>query len=297
MLINTLKFIINHPLTSQFKTRALLHYLFYQIAKTFFNKRIVKWVNNSKFYLSKGDVSVTGHYYTGLEEFNEMCFFLNIMRPDNIFIDVGANVGLYTILSSKVIGAKTIAFEPVRKTYHALLENIKLNKINRLVEANNKCVGNANTNVFVSDFQDSAVNRVAKKNEKIKKNLTKLIRLDNYKSIYEKNILIKIDVEGFELEVIKGAKNLLKKNIIALIVEINNSGKKFGVTNKRIHKEILSYGFIPIAYDPINKEVKKIDSYSTKDKNTIYVKDVNLIRRLLVIKNFFIIHTPVTYKL
>ncbi len=57
-----------------------------------------------------------------------MSFVLHFLRNTDLFIDVGANLGAYSILASSVSGARTIAFEPVPHTFQLLKNNIALNR-------------------------------------------------------------------------------------------------------------------------------------------------------------------------
>ena len=63
--------------------------------------------------MGNGDIQFRWNIYRGLFEYEDMLFLLHALRPENIFVDVGANVGAYTILSSKVVNAKSVAFEPM----------------------------------------------------------------------------------------------------------------------------------------------------------------------------------------
>jgi hypothetical protein len=56
---------------------------------------------------------LTGNLYAGLHEFSEMGFLLHLLRQNDLFVDVGANLGSYTVLASAVCQARNIAFEPV----------------------------------------------------------------------------------------------------------------------------------------------------------------------------------------
>ena len=47
------------------------------------------------------------NYYLGLAEYEEMAFLIHALKKDDVFVDCGANLGLYTILASKVIGANS----------------------------------------------------------------------------------------------------------------------------------------------------------------------------------------------
>ena len=73
---------------------------------------VIKWVNNSQLFISRKEMQLRLNVYYGLMEYEEMSFFTRIKKND-LFIDVGSNVGSFTILASKVVGANTIAFEPV----------------------------------------------------------------------------------------------------------------------------------------------------------------------------------------
>ena len=79
----------------------------------------------------------TGNIYTGLHEFQEMSFLLHMLRHDDLFVDVGANIGSYTVLASAVIGAKSISIEPIPNAFRNLMQNIILNDIKVRVTAHN----------------------------------------------------------------------------------------------------------------------------------------------------------------
>ena len=68
-------------------------------------------------------------------------FFCIFLRPSDLFIDIGANVGSYTILASSEINAKTIAIEPVPSTFENLIDNISINKMQEKVKALNIGLG------------------------------------------------------------------------------------------------------------------------------------------------------------
>lgn len=94
--------------------------------------------------------------------------------------------------------------------------------------------------------------------------------------------MIKIDVEGFEMEVLKGASKILENTSLkALIVEINGCCNKYNVSEKDIHKEICSFGFSAIDYNPFTREIFKKDSFSPNG-NTIYVRELEFIMERLI---------------
>ena len=58
----------------------------------------------------------TGNIYAGLHEFVDMAFCLHLLRSGDLFVDVGANIGSYTVLASKVAGANSVTLELILKS-------------------------------------------------------------------------------------------------------------------------------------------------------------------------------------
>ena len=89
--------------------------------------------------------------------------------------------------------------------------------------------------------------------------------------------LIKIDVEGFETEVLNGAEEVLKsRELKALIIELNGSGKRYGYEDSLIHSRLLDYGFKPYEYNPMNRQLIEMKSYGKE--NTLYVRDIAYVK-------------------
>ena len=134
------------------------------------------------------------------------------------FVDMGSNIGNHTIFFSRI--ADTVySFEPVSQSFNAQMENIKLNKIKNikvfqcaLGDETNKMVGlmhnianMGNTHVIEKDYKDRA------------DDFAFMYKLDDFKL---KNIkVMKVDVEGYELEALKGAKQTLLNNDVTIFVE------------------------------------------------------------------------------
>ena len=130
-LIFYLKEIINHPLKKDKKLLSILNFFVWHIKRRIIYPKgvIVKWVNNSKIFISKKEMQLRFNIYYGLMEYEEMSFLLHVLRKNILFIDIGSNAGAFTILASKVIGANTIAYEPVEDSRERLKKQIQLNSI------------------------------------------------------------------------------------------------------------------------------------------------------------------------
>jgi FkbM family methyltransferase len=234
---------------------------------------------NSKLIISKGQTGATGNYYNGLHEFNDMLFMLHFLRIDEIFYDVGANIGVYTILASAEIGAKTYSIEPIPYTFNSLASNIIINNIQEKVIQLNVGVGDEEKVLFFTSNLDTVNHVVSSSDSEIAKVSVKTILIDNI-SEKDKPILMKIDVEGFETPAILGATNTLSNpKLKALIIELNGSGLRYGYDDTEIHKKLLNYGFKPYNYLPRQRELIEIDKYNSH--NTIYCRDIDFIKERL----------------
>ena len=86
--------------------------------------------------------------------------------------------------------------------------------------------------------------------------------------------LFKIDVEGYEKFVFDGGPRFFANpNVAALIVELNDAGKKFGCIDSDIDAAIRSFGFVPVSYDPMSRAMETLETFND-GRNTIYVRDV-----------------------
>ena len=218
---------------------------------------------------------ITGNIYAGLHEFNDMGFLLHFLRPEDTFYDVGANVGSYTLLASSVCKAQTISFEPVPVTFNILKKNIGLNQIEHLVTLENKGVGR-NNGVLKFSSDDDTTNHVIAENENADNFINvNVVSLDEY-AVATTPTLIKIDVEGFETEVVNGATNLLNNpNLKAIIIELIGCGFRYGYDENEIHKKLTSLSYKPYKYNPFDRNLTEISELG--NVNTIYVRDLNFV--------------------
>jgi FkbM family methyltransferase len=149
--------------------------------------------------------------------------FYNIEKYKiEIFLDIGANSGIYSMLVAKKFGNLTIeAFEPIKTTYEKLTNNIQNNYLQKKIITHNFGLSNKNsilkmkTNIKFG-YKQSAGYFVSKNGDEQADFILgdKLLRYKN------KNIFIKIDTEGHEFFVIEGMNKLILNNNIILQIEI-----------------------------------------------------------------------------
>lgn len=277
-LKNILKFIWQHPLAKRHLFKAYFNTISWQIKSAFIKKPlIVKFIEHTKFYAERGLNGITGNIYTGLHEFEDMGFLIHFLKAEDVFFDVGANVGSYTILASGLRQAKSIAFEPIPKSYTMLTKNVELNKLENLVQCENKGVGNKEGKLNFIDDEDTKNHIVLEQN--YKSIAVDIVALDKFYPHFKPS-LIKIDVEGFETEVLNGAKKILNDPTLkAIIIELNGSGERYGFDDLTTHNSLLAAKFLPYSYNPFKRELTRLNLYGKV--NTIYIRDIDYVNNRL----------------
>jgi hypothetical protein len=95
-------------------------------------------------------------------------------------------------------------------------------------------------------------------------------------------VLIKIDVEGWESEVLAGASATLRSpSLLGLIVEMNGDNAAMNANESAVHECLLRNGFRPYSYNPLTRTVTLLPSKSLGSNNTIYLRDVDRVSALV----------------
>ena len=158
--------------------------------------------------------------------------FINYCQSQNkkmkTVIDVGAWCGTWS-KAIEPFAKKVIAFEPDKVHFECLQRNCTINCDPRM-----EAVGAEVMEVSLTEDNFTQAKRVNEKGN------IRMINLDymNYQDVD----MIKIDVEGYEMQVLKGATKTLE-NIKYLMIELNNNTKKYGSNNMEVERYIASLGF------------------------------------------------------
>ncbi len=276
-LIRILRFIAAHPLTRDRRIDAVIRLARWQIASRLMRGDIVwEWVNGARFFARTGETGLTQNIYTGLQEFSDMAYVLHVMRPEDLFVDIGANVGSYTLLACRAVGASGYAFEPIPSTYARLFENIRLNHIEGRVTCLNMGIGGAPGTIKFTAGLDT-MNHVLAAGEVDPAAMdVKVVTLDSVLGNAEP-ALIKIDVEGYEMPVLEGAsRTLQKKSLHSVIMELNGSGARYSYQESKIVEMMRDYGFAGYSYEPFGRSLRQMDGNKVDSGNTLFIRNVEL---------------------
>src|SRR3990167_4713375 len=161
-ILETINFIRKHPASKNRQIRNVCRFLRWQIASRLApGEMVIDFIENSRFVAKRGMRGITGNIYVGLHDFEDMLFLLHLLKQDELFVDVGANVGSYTILAATVKKARCLSVEPFQDTVKWLKQNIAINQIQDQVKLLEVVIGESEGHVAFSTNQDT-MNHVVK---------------------------------------------------------------------------------------------------------------------------------------
>lgn len=269
-----------HPLTKDRPYAALWRYISFNLKNRLFQEQIVDWVGDLKFYAHKGDAGLVGNIYYGVYEFEESIFLLHFLQEGDIFLDVGANLGHYSLLISGIKKCRSIAVEPVPATYNQLVRNIELNKLESLIEPYNLGVAEKEGRLNFSTDRNTMDRIVADTYEN-----SVQVSVSTIDAIVNHNfpLALKIDVEGYEYFALQGAGQLLESpDLKVVVLELNGSGKKYGIEDEKVFHILLSKGFKPIEYDFKQRRLIELKNFNTHKFNTVFVRDFEFVAKRIL---------------
>lgn len=279
---SSLKSITQHPLTQKDKIGALRRYFLFHILGWLSPSPILyPYVGKVVFFAKPGMAGIVGNIYMGLDDFEEQGFLMHLLTPNDLFADVGANVGSYTLLASGVCGAASIAIEPIPNTFENLMSNIKVNNLQALVKTFNVGIGSRRGKLLFTNNYD-VMNKVVSENHNLTDpehtTLVEVIPLDELLKNHPP-LLLKIDVEGYEQEVISGANEILQNSTLrAVIIELSALKNTHGFSYEKTNDLLINNGFAPYAYDPFNRTLEKLSKFNQEKFNTLYLRDIEWVK-------------------
>ena len=150
---------------------------------------------------------------------------------NKIIVDVGANIGNHTVYFAKICKAKQVySFEPQKNIFDILQKNLEINNIDNKVKAYNMGAGKEHfyASIDVLDTNNYGMSKINKMNKGS-------VEINSLDSLLLKEVegvdMIKIDVEGMELDVLDGAKEILKKYKPIIYIEAGTNREFDGIVN------------------------------------------------------------------
>ena len=259
------------------KKNRKIYYLYFSIFKFLSGSKFILNFKKYKFYTSFDNKSLSRWMLKNLVEWDKenvkkIIFFMK--KYNGSFVDCGCNFGAYSIPIAKKFKDQNIyAFDASKKAISSLRQNMFLNKIKN-INYFNIGVGDKNTEMYfneeISELKNDGSYRFTKDKKKEKIKIFKLDDIFKNKRIkLKKNIIIKIDLEGFDFLAMKGLKSTLKKSKVLIFIEISkmlldNSSDFFNEFALFVKKNKLNIYDLNLKNKSVKQIIKLLKSINTR---------------------------------
>jgi FkbM family methyltransferase len=262
-----------HPLNRTGRIAALARVAWWQAARLFGDNVVLgfPFVNDTYLYMTRGDTGASGNWYNGFDEPHDMGFIVHVLRQGDTFVDVGANVGSFSIAAAAA-KARVVSFEPIPSTFAKLQRNVRFNGLEKEVELHNVGLSSLPGRLRFTASLDS-VNHVAEQGY-VGSIVEVPVTTMDAALMGKSPTVIKIDVEGFESEVLSGGPlSLREETLLAVVLETNDSGRRYGKDDRSLFETMAFFGFHPFRYDSLTRQLFRVDSASAPKLNTIFLRN------------------------
>jgi FkbM family methyltransferase len=184
-----------------------------------------------KFFTQADDFIANEIYYDKLYEADEFLLLQSLLSESNYFIDVGANTGIFSIYAAKLNSRmQVISFEPHPGNFARLSKNVHINDLKNIITIPN-ALGEVEETIAFTVPADMSISTTASANDEFTRNFhsieftsvpVKQVKLDDALAGFpiSSRDVMKIDVEYYEMNVLRGASLLIKNSRPIIIIEI-----------------------------------------------------------------------------
>ena len=179
--------------------------------------------NNLKWVLNPSDSVQRDLFWLGVKDLWDVNHIKKLINPGNVIFDIGANFGYYSITLANSLRGNCVvyAFEPFRPNYERLLMNIKLNQLDKCIYPFQIGISDTEGEADLITIPGNSGGTYINPNSLSRD--VKLVTIDSFchKHNINKIDFMKIDVEGYELRVLKGAKKVISETKPIIFIELN----------------------------------------------------------------------------
>ena len=205
---------------------------------------------------------------------SDLSFLSSYLKEGDTYIDAGANIGSTVVPASKLVGTRgmVIAFEPHPGTFRFLLENLRLNRCQN-VTAHQQALGERAGSTNFADLHTDDENRVIADPQGIE---VPMARLDDHTAGIERVALLKLDVEGYERQVLGGATETMAKTRCVYFEADRRLCARYGYDTNEVLDLLRISGFTIMRRDGERSTavMRPGESCETAPKNLIAVRDI-----------------------
>lgn len=272
----TLNYIWSHPNNQVNRIASVAKFIGWQLYKRLVNQHLdIQFIPGIKLRCYPDSRSASAALYCGLYDYAEMTFLSRYLRPEDTFIDVGANIGVYTLLAASIIKSGSIhSIEALPRNCDRLRENITLNQLQQVhlyPIAVSNTQGHIWLNIADEDSMSFITNQITEKVIRVPTNtLDNLLNIKSSKAL----ALGKMDIEGAELFALQGATSLLQMQSPPVwILEVLDSTDSSGCQQQDIEDFLQAYGYHLYSYDVSSNHLSSLTLESKTGNNVLAIAD------------------------
>ena len=197
-------------------------------------------------------------FWYGFYEKKFILTWENFIQKDSVVIDIGANIGYYSLIASKkAAGGKVYSFEPFSGSYHLLKKNIELNHIQNIFPFQLAISNQRDEKIlFISDPENSGMTGFTQaENFAGETEIATAVALEQWVKVHDlkKIDFIKIDIEGSEYDSLLGMKSVLQVFKPVLFIEVSDMLlQRFNHDFKDLYNFLQVYGYKPFFIEKPN---------------------------------------------
>jgi len=170
-------------------------------------------------------------YVAGTSELPVQEALAQTLGPGDVFYDIGANVGFFSLLAARLVGNRgtVCAFEPVTENADAIRANAAINRFDRLIRVHEVAVGRSTATAELTiarwDGGGSLSPSAVRPEEALSRRMVSVVALDDYIGAngLRAPTVVKIDVEGLEMDVIDGMSSTIGRFMPTVLYEVDDA--------------------------------------------------------------------------
>lgn len=191
---------------------------------------VVPWHRDTFLELTLSNDTSQQIFVAGCNEPNELTWLAEVLRPGMTFVDAGANEGLFTTLAARCVGAtgRVVACEPSSREFARLTRNLQLNSLTN-VDALQVALADdeGEASLHIAQNRHAGLNSLGTPCYATAVQGTETVRLRTLEAVcrelaIERVDVMKIDVEGAEAALLRGAEPIIRRDRPAILLEVND---------------------------------------------------------------------------
>lgn len=264
-MLATIKHLIQHPIAGRRPVVAVARYAAWQMRLRVQRETHYGWIDGALLLVRSSGGPANGNVYCGLQEFADMAFVLHLLRPEDLYVDVGAGDGAYAVLAGRCCGAPVVCLEADAERAAHLRRHVTINQIWKRSSIHEVAAGGELRAAEETREHDPGeagwgLDALGK---------MEMVTVDSLLT-GRQPALLRIGAKGAGATVLAGAaRTLASERLLAVLVR--EPGPEVGQALRR-------WGFARRYYDPMERRLRRSER-GYEGRNALYVRETGEVAR------------------